>query len=165
MRTSIATCLLFLSSQVRGQRQRRAAAVRRAGRLGQGPAGSSSRKPLSFASWSVLDSALNATDQSRVTLSLRQEHVRAACGSRQEERGLPEIRRPKTIGAGAGAGAGAVAGAGAGAGAPVAGRDEAEGPREQHADEEAGQRHVGEPPPFSRLALWQLALLTPLVNI
>ena len=34
---------------------------------------------------------LNATGQSRATLSLQQEHLRAACGLRQEEKG-PEIR-------------------------------------------------------------------------
>ena len=32
--------------------------------------------------------ALNATGQSRITLSLRQKKLRAACGPRQEERGL-----------------------------------------------------------------------------
>ena len=37
---------------------------------------------------------LNATGQCRVTLSLRQEHLRAGCGPRQEESG-PEIR-PKS---------------------------------------------------------------------
>ena len=37
---------------------------------------------------------LNATGESRATLSLRQERLRAACGPRQEERG-PEIRGPK----------------------------------------------------------------------
>ena len=35
-----------------------------------------------FASRSVLARTLNATGQSRVTLSLRQAHLRASCGSR-----------------------------------------------------------------------------------
>ena len=45
----------------------------------------------SFASRPVLASALNATVQSRVTLSLRKEHLRAGCGPQQEEKG-PETR-------------------------------------------------------------------------
>ena len=45
------------------------------------------------APWSVLASTLNAAGQPRVTLLLRQARVRAACGPRQEERGLKPARK------------------------------------------------------------------------
>ena len=41
---------------------------------------------------------LNATGQSRVTLSLRSENLRAACGPRQEERGLKSARKRSSQG-------------------------------------------------------------------
>ena len=45
-------------------------------------------RTLLFASWPVQLAHLNTTGPSRVILSLQEEHLRAACGPRQEERGL-----------------------------------------------------------------------------
>ena len=50
--------------------------------------GPPSQNPFRFAPRSVLASTLNAIAQARVTLPLRQGHLRAVCGPRQEERGL-----------------------------------------------------------------------------
>ena len=62
----------------------------------QGPSGAKS------ASRSLRAHTLNAVGQSRVTLSLRQENLRAACGPRREEKGaeIPKTthsRRPSPV--------------------------------------------------------------------
>ena len=55
-----------------------------------GPVQSEIRAPLFVAR------TLNAVGQSRVTLSLRQERLRAACGLRQEERGLKCVQKRRS---------------------------------------------------------------------
>ena len=53
----------------------------------KGPVRSTTRAPLFAAR------TLNATGQSRVTLSLQREHLRAACGLRQGERSLTSAQK------------------------------------------------------------------------